>query len=855
LGRFKELLEEAIRCNAQLLQDNQKNKTRTPAQHAEFLRFSRLLSQGKVREGTRFITQRFREGGVLNPKDQAEDKKGNPNGLTVMDVLKKKHPDGRVPDPSVFPRKEDAANLDPLPEVIVTVEHIEQAARRLQGGAGPSGVHALELKSWLSNFGNASARLREAFAASATQHANEKVPLDDMWAFLAGRGLALDKLPGVRPLGIPNAQYRLEANAILAICGEDVELHLGKDNLCGGLRAGIEGGFHAMWQKFEEDDEVEAVFLMDAENAFNNLNREQALAEVRKVWPRAARFLFNAYKGQKMIFVSGTDEILLSKEGCTQGDPFAMHFYALGINPCFFEVNKVVTQKGGSVQEVKFADDASAAGKLLDVVSWVEALVDIGPKYGYFPEPSKSVLVVKDKEGLVEKAREVFAAFKGLEIVSHHKFLGGCVGEQAGVQTYVEKKVDGWVRCVEHLALAAERFPQAAYVAFTKSLQSEWKFLQRLIPNSAVSFKRLNDAIKGTFIPSLVGRSVSEIELRLFELPTRFGGLGILDPTKIAQSSYEVSHSATAMVREAILGDEPLDVPGHRAFYAQKQRSHRAVVEEGLKAEFSAVLEEMKPEQRIRVKAQVDSKGMAWMNALPLESESFDLSAEQWRDRVALQYGWSLKALPSSCDGCGKKFSTDHALMCMNGGNVKWGHDQVRDVCAELSQRAWNNCIREPVLREASQRAKDGENDGLIADLCVRGVWERNRDCLFDTRIIHAGSPGRVSRSISYNNALTTAAREKTKKYKVAAEMRRASFCPLIITTDGVAHQAFQAFLRRVAAQLSAKWQRPLSTVTNWVRVRLQFAVIKAVDLRLRGSRKRWKSAGFEDGAGLMAQF
>ena len=46
-------------------------------------------------------------------------------------------------------------------------------------------------------------------------------------------------------------------------------------------------------------------------------------------------------------------------------------------------------------------------------------------------------------------------------------------------------------------------------------------------------------------------------------------------------------------------------------------------------------------------------------------------------------------------------------------------------------------------------------------------------------------------------------------------------------------------FLRRIAARLSAKWQTPLSTVTNWVCVRVQFALIKAVDLRTRGSRKK----------------
>jgi hypothetical protein len=67
--------------------------------------------------------------------------------------------------------------------------------------------------------------------------------------------------------------------------------------------------------------------------------------------------------------------------------------------------------------------------------------------------------------------------------------------------------------------------------------------------------------------------------------------------------------------------------------------------------------------------------------------------------------------------------------ICLNGGNVKWGHDQLRDACAELSRTAWGNCVREPVAREALQRAKDRESDRLVADFSVRGVWKQNRAC------------------------------------------------------------------------------------------------------------------------------
>ena len=99
--------------------------------------------------------------------------------------------------------------------------------------------------------------------------------------------------------------------------------------------------------------------------------------------------------------------------------------------------------------------------------------------------------------------------------------------------------------------------------------------------------------------------------MELFELPVRWGGLGILDPTKAAQSSYELSFSATSMVREAILGDEPLDVPGHRAYYAGQQRKRRAEGEPEIKVRYEEVLSKLRPEQRQKVQGQVDSKGMS----------------------------------------------------------------------------------------------------------------------------------------------------------------------------------------------------------------------------------------------------
>jgi len=108
-----------------------------------------------------------------------------------------------------------------------------------------------------------------------------------------------------------------------------------------------------------------------------------------------------------------------------------------------------------------------------------------------------------------------------------------------------------------------------------------------------------------------------------------------------------------------------------------------------------------------------------------------------------------------------------------------------------------------------------------------------------------------LSANTAWTTSLNGAAQRKKNKYRLACEDIRATITPLACTVDGCLHREFESFLKRLAQRLAVKWQRPFSYVIGWVKVKIQFAILRAVDLRVRGSRKKIHGMGLEDGAGL----
>jgi len=90
-------------------------------------------------------------------------------------------------------------------------------------------------------------------------------------AFLACRLIPLDKNPGLRQIGVGEVLRRIIGKAVMVVPRNHVKKSVGSLQVCAGQEAGCEAAIHAMKDIFEQED-TEAVLLIDAANAFNAIN-------------------------------------------------------------------------------------------------------------------------------------------------------------------------------------------------------------------------------------------------------------------------------------------------------------------------------------------------------------------------------------------------------------------------------------------------------------------------------------------------------------------------------------------------------------------------------------------------------
>ena len=163
-------------------------------------------------------------------------------------------------------------------------------ARLIQGSAGPSGTNAGHWKDFLTQC--YSAKLCDALAELARRLAISIVEWSDIKALISSHLVALDKCPGVPPISIGEIPRCIICKAMAMATRDDIVDLCEVDQICSGLKGGIEGAVHAMMELFEERHADEwGLLLVYARNAFNSLNRAAAMWNSHIQWRKSWVFV------------------------------------------------------------------------------------------------------------------------------------------------------------------------------------------------------------------------------------------------------------------------------------------------------------------------------------------------------------------------------------------------------------------------------------------------------------------------------------------------------------------------------------------------------------------------------------
>ena len=225
-----------------------------------------------------------------------------------MDVLQSKHPPGQL-------ASQDSIIHDVPPEIHpVVFDSIDaQLVRPItlccKGAAGPSSLDAYAWRRLCSIFKSSSASLCQSLANVAKRLCTSFV---DPWVvapLLTCRLMSLDKCPGIRPIGIGEMPRRIIAKTFLRIARGDIQDAAGSLQLCAGQISG-EAAVHSVREGFQNED-TEAVLLVDASNAFNSPIRMSALHNIRHLCPAIATILINYYWAPTDLVIK--DDVILSQ--------------------------------------------------------------------------------------------------------------------------------------------------------------------------------------------------------------------------------------------------------------------------------------------------------------------------------------------------------------------------------------------------------------------------------------------------------------------------------------------------------------------------------------------------------------
>ena len=281
------------------------------------------------------------------------------------------------------------------------------------------------------------------------------------------------------------------------------------------------------------------------------------------------------------------------------------------------------------------------AGKLEEIKIWWETLISEGPKYGYYPKPSKSFLIVK--QHYKECAEIIFAGSKITITTEGTRRLGTVFGDISFKEEYLRNEVvmeksigntfkDSRNSTTNCLFCVYVRIQTQIHVFLTNStwysrlLTSDWK-------NIKIEF--YTSYHRGLYYVQY-GKSVtwtsSEIRrLRITEL-YQVANTELLNSKETTGELYE----------DVITQNKDFQIDNEKTKTIENELKRRKNSNDKIK------LEELRNSMNEKIKRNGISNetgSLNWLRVIPMHEFNYVLNKQQFWYSIRLRYGWPISGL------------------------------------------------------------------------------------------------------------------------------------------------------------------------------------------------------------------
>ena len=714
----------------------------------------------------------------------------------VCQILLDKHPQIRSDSP---PAK--------IPQFLeFGTDEVEAVLKSFPNGTsgGPSGI-AVQLFLDCLTCGQLKESLLQALAKFCELFAKGIFPIPVAQFYGGARLIPLAKKDGgVRPMAIGETLRRLTCKLMLNCIRAQVLPVFLPHQMGVGVTGGAEAIIHALagFSKSLKNDEV--ILQVDFMNAFNMVNRNIIMEQVKLHFPSLVNLVNVLYANEGRLLM-GKGKTFWSCLGVQQGCPLGALLFALVLN---ILIAKIKLKNPDLKLNLWYLDDGHIIGNVDEILSVLKVIEIEGPHLGLFLNLSKCVVY---GSSLDEFPSQISRAYAGLSV------LGVPVGASDFITKSIDKKLTKIDELMSSMALLDDPQSELLILRSCIGVPSFNYWLRSVDPLVIAEHVDILDSKVNQLLHHIIGFPLDSRARLLASLPLSLGGLGIPIAKNIFKAAYVSSYAQSWSLQPNLIAD-PAFVSASEDFktlptlmikdcnFIPHITKTKEFSQHDLTLKLNGdlkknLLENASDRLKTLITGRMAKGASSWLLAFPniFTKSKFDKSSFQFMLKYSL--GVPLFLEKHECLDCGVLMDQfgDHAVTCsFSSGRIE-KHNSLVNVLYKKLKDVGVSCYCEAAVISNSvpnSESKERPGDLFITDFDIFG------EAYFDVSVINMLCPSylRKSSSGSLCGAEIRYA-EKMKKYAHIGPQ----FKPLAVECTGGWHAMSFKSLKSISALIASR--------------------------------------------------